>query len=67
MKFEFLDKWFSAAKDWHLPACLFIFIGGSVLQWFHHLDANFVAFAGVVIGGITGHAFSPAQKDSAQT
>jgi hypothetical protein len=24
---------------------------------------SFVAFTGTIIGGITGHAFSPAQKD----
>jgi hypothetical protein len=36
---------------------------GAVLQWFHHLDMAFVSFAGVIVGGITGHAFSPAQKD----
>ncbi len=63
MKFELLDKVLSAAKDWHIASCLFIFIGGSVLQWFHHLDSNFVAFAGVVLAAVTGHAFSPARKD----
>ena len=63
MKFELLDKWISAAKDWHIAGCLFIFVGGSVLQWFHHLDADYVGFAGVCLAAITGHAYSPALKD----
>jgi hypothetical protein len=57
------DKILSAAKDYHLPIALFIFVVGSILQWFHHLDMSFVAYAGTVLGAITGHAFSPAQQD----
>jgi hypothetical protein len=56
-----LDRILSNMKDYHLPACIGIFGIGSVLQWFHHLDMAFVAFTATVIGGITGHAFSPAQ------
>lgn len=63
MKFECLDKVLSAAKDWHLPISVGIFGVGSVLQWFHHLDASFVAFTATVLGAITGHAYSPAQQD----
>ena len=55
------DRILSNFKDYHLPACISIFAVGSILQWFHHLDMAFVAFTGTVIGGITGHAFSPAQ------
>ena len=62
MKFSF-DKILSQMKDYHLPACIGIFGIGSVLQWFHHLDTTFVAFTGVIVGAITGHALSPAQKD----
>lgn len=57
------DKVLSAMKDYHLPASIFVFIVGSVLQWFHHLDSTFVAYAATVLGAITGHAFSPAQND----
>lgn len=62
MKFSFIDKILSAAKDWHLPICVVVFLTGSVLQWFSHLDANYVAFTGVVLAAITGHSFSPAGK-----
>jgi len=61
MKFYIIDKWLSAAKDYHLPIFVGMFGVGVVLQWFQHLDMAFVAFTGTVIGGITGHAFSPAQ------
>jgi hypothetical protein len=50
-------------KDYHVPVSIFIFIVGAVMKWFGHLDMAFVSFTGVIIGGITGHAFSPAQKD----
>lgn len=60
MKFELLDKWMSAAKDWHLPISVFMFIVGSAMQWFHHLDMAYVAYAGTILGAITGHAFSGA-------
>jgi hypothetical protein len=60
MAFNVWDKVLSAAKDYHLPVCVFIFLIGVPLQWFHHLDASFVAYAGVVLGAITGHSFSPA-------
>jgi hypothetical protein len=56
------DKILSAAKDYHLPISIFIFIVGAVLQWFHHLDASFVAYTATVLGAITGHSFSPAGR-----
>ena len=49
-------------KDYHLPACIGVFGVGAILQYLHHMDATFVAFTGTVLGAITGHAFSPAQK-----
>lgn len=58
-----LDKILSNFKDYHLPIFIGMFGVGSVFQWYHHLDMAFVAFTGTVIGGITGHAFSPARKD----
>jgi hypothetical protein len=66
MDFKKLDNIVSDFKDYHLPAYIGIFCVGSVLQWFHHLDATFVAFTGTVLGAITGHAFSPAEKDKPQ-
>lgn len=63
MQFDSIDKVLSALKDWHIPCAMSIFGVGSVLQWCHHLDSSFVAFTGVVLAAITGHAFSPAQKD----
>lgn len=62
MKFTLLDKWLSASKDWHIAVSVFIFITGSVIHWLHGIDASYVAFTGVVIGGITGHAYSAAGK-----
>ena len=57
------DVIMSRVKDYHLPICLFMFIVGSVMKWFNHLDMAYVAYAGTIIGGITGHAFSGAAKD----
>lgn len=58
-----IDRILSNVKDYHLPIFIGMFLTGSVLQWFHHLDMAFVAFTGTIVGGLTGHAFSPAQKD----
>jgi len=63
MKFDSLDKYLSAAKDWHLPISVFVFLVGSVLQYLHHLDTTFVGFTATVLGAITGHSFSPAADD----
>jgi hypothetical protein len=57
------DKILTNCKDYHLPICAGIFVIGSVLQWFHHMDPTFVAFTATVLGALTGHAFSPARKD----
>jgi hypothetical protein len=62
-KFNVFDKIVSAMKDYHLPVLLGMFGVGAVLSWFHRLDMAFVSYAAVIVGGITGHAFSPAQKD----
>jgi len=62
-----LDKILSNFKDYHLPISVFVFIVGSVMHWFHHLDSSFVAFTATVLGAITGHSFSPAgQPDPPQ-
>jgi hypothetical protein len=63
MKMELIDKVLTNMKDYHLPICVLMFLVGSILTWFHHLDMSFVAYTGTILGAITGHAFSPAQKD----
>ena len=63
MKMEILDKILTNMKDYHLPICVVMFFVGAVLTWFHHLDMAFVAYTGTILGAVTGHAFSPAQKD----
>jgi 1,4-dihydroxy-2-naphthoate octaprenyltransferase len=63
VKFESVDKWLSAAKDYHLPICVLMFLVGTVMTWFHHLDMSFVAYTGTILGAITGHAFSKAADD----
>jgi hypothetical protein len=57
------DKILSQMKDYHIPVCALMFLVGSGMSWFHHLDMAFVAYTGTILGAITGHAFSPAQKD----
>jgi hypothetical protein len=59
-----LDKILTNIKDYHLPVCIGVFGIGTILQYLHHMDSTFVAFTGTVLGAITGHAFSPASKDS---
>jgi hypothetical protein len=67
MKFNLIDKVLSACKDYHVPACLLVFFTGVVLAIFRRLDMSFVAFTGVVVGGITGHAYSAAGKPDADS
>lgn len=61
------DRILSDCKDYHLPIAVFVFLVGSVMKWYGHLDMTFVAFTGTVLGAITGHAFSPARKDDDHT
>jgi hypothetical protein len=63
MNLKWVDTLLTNMKDYHLPICILMFGVGSVLQWFHHLDMSYVAYTGTILGAITGHAFSPAQKD----
>lgn len=62
-----LDKLLTNCKDYHIPITVFVFITGSVMKWYGHLDMAYVAFVGTVLGAITGHAFSPAHKDDPPT
>jgi hypothetical protein len=64
MNMTFIDKVLTNMKDYHLPICLVMFFTGAGMSWFHHLDMNFVAYAGTILGAITGHAFSSAAKDN---
>jgi flagellar biosynthesis protein FliR len=54
------DKILSNFKDYHLPICIGMFLVGTVMSWFHHLDMAYVAYTGTILGAITGHAFSGA-------
>jgi hypothetical protein len=56
------DKILTNMKDYHIPVCVGVFLLGSMLQWFHHMDPSFVAYTGTVLAAITGHAFSGAGK-----
>jgi len=56
------DKTLSSMKDYHLPIMIFMFLGGGVLAWFGKMTMAFVAFTGTIVGGITGHSFSPAGR-----
>jgi hypothetical protein len=58
------DKILSNVKDYHLPIIVFIFLIGTLLQRFGHMDTTFVEFTTVIVAGVTGQAFSPARKDS---
>ena len=59
-----LDKWLTQINDYHIPCAVFVFLVGSVLQWFHHMDPNFVAFSGTVLGFLTGHAYFKSKNGS---
>ena len=59
-----LDKLLTQANDYHLPASGVIFAVGSVLQWYHRLDASYVAFCSTVLGFIGGHAWIKAKNGS---
>ena len=56
------DRTLSNLKDYHIPIMLLMFLAGIPLAWFGHLDMAFVAFTGTIVGGITGHSFSPAGR-----
>ena len=66
MNVGLIDKVLTDMKDYHLPICLVMFLVGSVLTWFHHLDMSFVAYTGTILGAITGHSFSPAGRPDSQ-
>jgi len=63
MNFDKIHKILSDCKDYHLPACIFMFVVGTVVHWLHGIDAAYVSFVAVLVGGITGHAFSPGQHN----
>lgn len=56
--FPKIDKILSAVSDYHLPILSGMFIVGSVLHYLKTIDSNYVAFTGLIVGGVTGHAFS---------
>lgn len=63
INFSTIDKWLTDMKDWHVPFAGFVFVTGSVLQRFHHLDATFVAFSTTVLSFLGGHAWIQGKND----
>jgi hypothetical protein len=61
------DKTLSNMKDYHIPVLIFMFLCGIPVAWFGHLDMAFVAFTTAIVGGLTGQAFSPAQRDKKES
>jgi hypothetical protein len=44
-------------SDGHIPCGLFVFVVGSVIHWFHGLDASYVAFSSTVLTFLGAHAY----------
>lgn len=59
-----LDKLLTQANDYHLPASGVVFVVGSALQWYHRLDASYVAFCSTVLGFIGAHAYIKGKNGS---
>jgi len=51
---EILSK---ITSDGHIPCGLFVFVVGSVIHWFHGLDASYVSFTTTVLGFLGAHAY----------
>jgi len=51
------DKILSDVSDYHIPCGMVVMFIGSALQWFHHLDASFVAFTTTVLTFLGAHAY----------
>ena len=57
-----LDKLFEAmTSDGHIPCGLVVFMVGSVMHWFHPLDAVYVSFSTTVLSFLGIHAWSQAK------
>lgn len=58
-----LDLFLTNFKDYHIPVALFVFIVGSLIHWFHRLDAAFITFTSTVLTFLGTHAiFSPESR-----
>jgi len=63
-----LQKLFSYCQGRHTAFAFAFFVMGNTLQWFHRLDATWIAFMTSLMGFVLGHAIQenkllPAQKD----
>lgn len=60
-----IDRALTNMKDYHMPVMIvFFFVGCAIAIWRPaSMTYAFVAFTGTIIGGITGHAYSPAARD----
>jgi len=46
---DFLDKLLTDANDYHIPFAGAVFLLGSVMQWFHRLDASYITFTSTIL------------------
>jgi hypothetical protein len=51
-----LQKIFSYCQGRHTFFAFFFAVAGVGLQWFHHLDATFVAYMTSLMGMVLGHS-----------
>lgn len=51
---KFFDK---LVENGHLPIGFFVFLTGTALQWFHHLDGTYIAFSSTVLGFLAHHEY----------
>ena len=54
---DFLDKLLTDANDYHIPFAGAVFLLGSVMQWFHRLDASYITFTSTILTFIGTHAY----------
>jgi hypothetical protein len=64
-----IDRLLSDANDYHIPFAGVVFLLGSVMQWFHRLDASYIAFTSTVLTFIGTHAWMKSKNggDDSQT
>lgn len=55
MKFDMIDKILTDVKDYHMPFAGGVFVIGTCLQWFHHLDATYLTFTTSILTFIATH------------
>lgn len=51
-----LQKYFKWAQGRHTGFALFFTLVGSVLQWFHRLDGNYISLIGAIQAFVCAHS-----------